>query len=60
MTMEKLGVSQEQLKSELTQELAVLLEKKNQLTKTASHNPVEVDTLDVKIQSVRTRMDEIV
>jgi hypothetical protein len=62
MTMEKLGVSQEQLKEELTKELSELMNKKNQLVKTgglALDAGVEAG-LDAAIAGVKSQMDKLV
>jgi len=59
--IEKLGVSQEQLKTELTQELAALKEKKNGLSKLGSVEESGASAaVDAEIAAVKKQMDELV
>lgn len=57
--MEKYGVSNSDLKSELTQELTLLLEKRNTLVKTAGEFGEGVKSVEAQIDAIKSRLSSI-
>ena len=54
--MEKFGVSKEELKSELSQELTSLLEKRNSLVKTAGAFGEGVKSVETQIEAIKSKI----